>query len=374
MRNRIMYWGAICSICFTLVSGCDNGSSPSSEARYEEGETLASTWCVMAQMHLAGLKGTKFDEASIHQIAPATSSDLTLSKSSIDNDSDTPIGIVGFLEKMSNTFYEEVPASLTTNIICKMKSQDGIEHGLGVEISGDEGTCQEINQMALDWAWEQLSSGERTRYEKEGKKLILTDDLMGISGSTWYGTQSKYTMEQNTYTLASSALLVPYEMYPEMPDELRGVHYCKLLAPSQALFWMLYRAFWDDPLGAGPGNDNGAMLVTEMGCEPIAKEAQGSCIFYFEVSGQHFCEEYTGVNWNETSSLERCAGRAEGVFNTGSCASRTDETSQLDGDGEYKGVCMINCGTDEEYRWHVYSEPEGDTPIDQYCQDWFSLM
>ena len=118
---------------FYLVSGmgCNQGESDDektpTDTRYAQGETLAEDWCATAQMHLAALEGTSLDKTKIEQSVPASTSELTLAKAGIDETKDSPIRIVAFAQQMGNTAVDDAPETLSTHIICKTKSQEGIK-------------------------------------------------------------------------------------------------------------------------------------------------------------------------------------------------------------------------------------------------------
>ena len=139
------------------------------------------------------------------------------------------------------------------------------------------------------------------------------------------------------------------------------MHYCKLVTPAQALYWVLHRGFKEDP---------GKCDMEEVCLDPDTVPV-GSCIFFFPTSELHVCEEYRGPYWNETLAEEKCAARAvEGEpadFKPVACADRPEDTADLDGDGEFKGTCLVRCGYEERV-WHLYSVNPGQNPAD-FC-DW----
>ncbi len=90
--------------------------------------------------------------------------------------------------------------------------------------------------------------------------------------------------------------------------------------------------------------------------------------------GQTYCEEYRGPAWTVQSAEEKCEPRQDGNFKPLSCADRKDETDLIDGDGVFKGTCVISCG-EEERVWQVYSDAPGSSGLDDmstYCSmGWF---
>lgn len=344
---------------FTAAVSCSDDASQTS--RFYQAETLSQQWCLDAQLQITSLESSTLGREHIDFEVFTDEKAMTSAKASIDADSEKPIISKALIKTMTNSLEAQAPPSIAKEVFCKFKSQEGIERGLDIEIDGTEGSCRQMHQQALDWALSNLSHAERQRYLSDGTQLALADDILGATGADWYATDSQYAPSDSSYSLSAAALLVPFDDYPGLPLDLRGVHYCKLLPPSQMLFWVLHRAFFDNPLGAGPNNDADAALVAQAvaDCRLHDISAKGSCIFFFATSGQHFCEEYTGPDWDEQSAQQRCAERDDPVFSTSLCADRASETLLLDDDGQFKGECVINCGKQNEYRWKVYSEPPG---------------
>lgn len=360
-------------------TGKEDSGTPAD--RFALAEDLTEQWCATSQLLIAGLEGSDYGIAHIEQAAMYAKSDLANAHAAVDPNSDTPIKVAAYIDKMSNTSLAQAPSSLTKEVSCKFKSHDGLEQSLSETIPGQEGTCKALNQKALDWALEQLTPQEKARYDAAGKKLAFSDDILHEAGIAWYDGCSEFTSGATTYTLAASSLLVIYADHPNLEEDLKGVHYCKLLPPSQMLYWVIERAFWDDPVSSGPNDEsNGALLCTDdepsdggpQDCRLEGPNSPGSCIFLFSASSQHYCEEYTGTDWTQETAREKCASRTDGAFSTSLCEGRTDETSVIDGDGVYKGLCVMNCGQSGEYYWRVYSESDG-VDIEQYCSDWFPV-
>ncbi len=351
-------------------TGSGSDVTQTGKDQFESDSNLSSSWCLEAQMQVAHLEGAEIGKDDIKVVLTPTFTDFSGTKSNIVAGADQPIEIVSFYPTMSNTNNPDLPSSIVTEALCKFRSQEGIEAVLSLEIDGDEGTCMEMNQRALDWALQQLNGQELSRYEDEGRKLKFVADHVANMGSGWIGDETTYTLKDDTYEVSSSALLISYADNPDQEVFYRGVHYCKLMPPSQVLFWLLERAFWDDPLGDGPAGSGyeDARLVAEETDDCRLKDAvsTGSCYFYFPAAQDSYCEEYTGSFFNETEAKDKCADRQDGVYSDRICIERGDESG-----GPSLGECVMACGTDEERIWNVYRVPEGMTLEEGCSTDWF---
>ncbi|MFC1670307.1 hypothetical protein ACFL20_07920 [Spirochaetota bacterium] len=293
---------------------------------------------------------------------------LSSAHSSINASDPRPIQINSAFLTMPGSRESETPDIFTKEVHCKLKSLDSIEAVLLVDINASEGTCRSVNEAAMNWALSQLTEEELERYNSEGKKLVFADDFDLSTGPNWYGKCSDYDNNNGVYSLTSPSLVVDYN---ESDDSyIIGTHYCKLLSPTQALYWLLHRSFLDNPIGTF-GDETSLLCDT---CELKDTVPVGSCIFYFETSDQRFCEDYTGSDWTSQSTIDKCNSRIEGNYSTSQCFDRSSETSLLDGDGTYRGTCAINACLSGEYLWRVYSEPApelGMTPEEACFTGWY---
>ena len=260
--------------------------------------------------------------------------------------------------------------SRVQTIDCKTKSKDRLEAAFEQLLPGQQGTCRAHNEAALAWALDQLDDSRRVRYEQEGHPLRFADDAFAINGADWTATPSAVERDGDAYVYASAALLVPWADDPDFPDYAEGIAYCKLLSLSAALHWVLTAAFESEPAPAlvSPNDD--------LTCPLAEPGSAGSCVFYFPISKQHYCEDYTGPDWTANDARSRCDGRDladdAAVFSVLPCVDRAAETADLDDDGVFRGQCVIDCGGATEYRWNVYSDPpDGGTAEDSCPNDWF---
>ncbi len=372
LKLKIMITFAIASFfaCCLCLYGCSDDKSKkkiSTDLRFIEAEIMSTAWCAQAQIITASLEGSAYGNDQIDNTILSDTNLLSSAHSGIDPASDRPIEIHTALTTMPDTGDPNTPDIITKEAYCKLKSLDSIEALLSVDIDATEGTCRSVNGAALEWALSQLTNEERTRYESQGKQLTFTDDQMNSTGPNWYGSCIEYDNTDDTYSLSSPSLVVPYDASDD--SYVIGVHYCKLITPAQVLYWLLYRAYLDDP--TEPENNDSSLICDQ--CVLADSTPVGSCIFYFSTSEQHFCEDYTGSDWTVQTSTDKCDSRTDGIYSTTKCADRTTETSTLDGDGVFKGTCAINCGETGEYLWQIYSNPTiGDMSAEDACYtSWF---
>ncbi len=349
---------------FLILPACKRHADP----RYTEAEALSDNWCIQTQMELSDMKPD-----SRHYIQMKTFDSyqgLMTTYPKYDNASATPITIVSYTSKMYNSRVMTAPEVISKESMCKLVAVENLSANMpdALNAGAADGTCREMNQEALDWALDQLTPLERARYKAFGKKLTFADDII-TTGSVFYGVCSDY--DNKTYALSSVAQMLPYTNN----DPKTGSHYCKLISPAQALFWVLERAYWRDPVSKGPEKSDNASLECDIqkpaqDCMLQNADIYGSCIFYLATAGQNMCLDYTGKNYANGGAKANCDNatrRVNGKFSTDSCATRTDLYSGT-GFESYKGVCVLACGNEnKEYRFNIYNDPsmgtlEGNCP------------
>lgn len=349
-----------CSLV-ALACGCDDthADAPDLEQRWVLADELSRGWCRETQRTLANLD----EDAPIDEDVAEGIYDLVHTRTSLRPDANLPIQIVTYFDPIDRD-----GETIVGEARCKMRSADGIALELGLGEPAADFSCRVRNAAALDWADAHLSEDERERYAAEGIELSLGDDVVAGSGSEWNEVGSSWTLGETRVTVSAATLQTMYD--PADPDAA-GVHYCKLVTPSLALDWMTRRAFWDDPV-AGPTPETD-VRESQGTCEPQA-ETLGSCLFEFQYTRQHFCQEYSGSGWSAESAQSECAQRSlpefEAVYSSKPCAERGAETEGIDGDGTYYGQCVILCGHELETRWHQYSLFM-DTPAEETCRGVF---
>ncbi len=346
-----------------------------------EGQEMDADWCMETQLQLASLEGSPVGRDQIDETLCASYIDFSGTRSDIKPEEGKPIKILGWSSYMNLPEESSWGARVPKEIHCKFRTQDSIESLLEVNIDGEEGTCKEMNQRALDWALGRLTKSQRSRYDSLGKKLVFVDDNVAAIGSGWIGADITYTENGDTVEVMAPAMVILHNdptVDTSEGHQFYGVHYCKLLSPTQVMFWLVERAFWDDPTGDGPegsGFSDAELVATEQGgdCRLPEPTIAGSCYFYFSISKSWFCNDFTGKTWNldKAAAIEKCASKEEGEYfwSDGPCSEREDETG-----GPTLGECVISCGDDDEQRWNVYGIPEGYDDVESACpMDWFPV-
>lgn len=210
---------------------------------------MDASWCIHAQQLQARLAGSSISLADIGNTFHASEQRFTQSRVIIDADANPRLQ----LQSYAHPFAARLPqgtAPLSDHVDCKVRSLDRIAITLKEDLHGTQGTCQEVNQTAWDWARDQLSEHERSRYDQTGKKLVMGEDLPCAGGSAWLETDPWFEpLSNGSYVYHSPALFTP--AWPGVggisEKDWVGVYYCKLLSPAYALLWMTSLAFTVDP-------------------------------------------------------------------------------------------------------------------------------
>ncbi len=355
----------------SLIAGCDTDEEKCPETdggvpvftevdpRFEAAEELTKTWCVESQRVVAGFDAETLTDDMILNDLYDVRDTWSSQKSQVDADEDPPVEIRVYIEPFCDV---ELPAptDLSERIYCKMPNQDRIAGILEITPASEPGTCKSRNEAAFQWALDQLTTEERNAYECGGHPVTFLEDEVVGSGAAWLNLTADFELSADgtSYEIGSPSL--QSEFNPDDPDNqtLEGVHYCKLVTPDQALYWVLYRGLKADPGICAP--PEGAQCP-----EPDATPT-GSCIFYFSMSEQTFCEEYRGPDWTVEAAQEKCTPR-DGDFKPVPCADRGAETDPI---GDLKGTCVVGCGELERV-WYIYDESSipGVDPADS-CDPW----
>jgi hypothetical protein len=327
-------------------TGCGDDKKPDSDEpevdRFVAAAELEASWCSYAQRIVAGYDDTTLPDSKVQQVDSASLNDFVSSRADVKD------GVLQ-VQALSVPYAkpsESGPAELTRMVACKLRAPEAIESLLGAKALGATQACEAVHEAAWDWALSQLTDEERQRYDDSGHKLMLGGDLANTAGPQWIASEPRLTAVGADFSLASSALVSPGT---DFTDGTQGAVYCKLWSPAHMLYWLLVRAYESEPLAAEPKPAD--PMQTE--CMPLAPHV-GSCTFLFEVASSHFCEDYTGSKWTSENTQAKCTMRG-GTYSTEPCSNRKAETDTFDGDGVFKGQCVLKCGTPDEYVWNTYS-------------------
>lgn len=139
-----------------------------------------------------------------------------------------------------------MPAIAAQEMQVKLISGDVIHAMAGILGDGDPdsttfidymSTCQEINQMSLDWAEARANADALRRYKQHGKKLSVGKDYQfGIFGHTYLQFEDN---SDKSETLVRSPVM-NVEQGP-----MSHVTFCKLLSPFRALEWIYIDSQYD---------------------------------------------------------------------------------------------------------------------------------
>jgi hypothetical protein len=345
---------SLCILSSIVSTGCGDGGSKDPKDpevdRFAEAAALEASWCVRAQRVVAGFDDDSLPDSSVKQVTNASANDFISSRAAVEDDALAVQGLIVAYEGAS----DPAPEGMSRMIACKLRSQEAVESLLGVEASGDAQSCRALHEEAWEWALSQLTEAERERYEEEGHKLAFAPDVAASGGPQWIESNPALSADGEDFTLASSGLVSPGN--GDFSDGTQGAVYCKLWSPAHMLYWLLVRAYDGEPLADEPEPPEPEPSM----CMPSAPHA-GSCTFLFAVAESHYCEDYTGSGWSAASGEAKCETRM-GTYSAEPCSERKAETDTFDGDGVFKGQCVLKCGTPDEYIWNVYSGEGGSCP------------
>lgn len=134
----------------------------------------------------------------------------------------------------------------------RMKSRQSIWQAAGLKstsFSVDEGNerCKEINQAAVEWAYNQLPPVPKQRFDTYGQKMLVGEDLKTCGAPTcWLLDPLRFNTDNEANTVLIQSpwfatknvnLVKPCGDGKLVPCSA-GLHYCKLLSPARAVEWM----------------------------------------------------------------------------------------------------------------------------------------
>ena len=270
-----------------------------------------------------------------------------------------------FEEDMSA--YPDAPDTINGAFVLKMKAKDKVDAYFGLTNDEPQGFCSDVQEVVYENVLNNIVTAEqRTRYLSEGKSLsfIADDDDPPDSNPTSNGGLwvSKHpadliTREGDEYFFEPYSFYSAYSDPIDIPELQKGVRYCKLLSHQAILSWMLEKSFEDDPVLLTPPD-----YVCD---QPSSLEARGgSCILYFQLSGNYYCSDYTGPCFDFEEGPKKCEDRRDssgGVLEPSysqlPCSERTEEIeASIPGYMGLQGACIIHCKENNEFIWNVYTE------------------
>eukprot|EP00411_Alexandrium_monilatum_P117398 CAMPEP_0175669124 /NCGR_PEP_ID=MMETSP0097-20121207/18975_1 /TAXON_ID=311494 /ORGANISM="Alexandrium monilatum, Strain CCMP3105" /LENGTH=495 /DNA_ID=CAMNT_0016975643 /DNA_START=47 /DNA_END=1534 /DNA_ORIENTATION=- len=227
-----------------LLQGYAQKTAPMA-APFIKASKLDETWCSSAQALMAHSPDAlrvvaehRYDSANLEHCHPnATMSAGVLMATVCD---------YRFYSYLNRTIPDYAPTyEGAQDISCKMLSEDKIATMLGepaVDMSSDEvvNKCRLLNQRAFDAAKSLVTKDwpkAVERFGAQGKRVTFKEDSQAFMGPQWVLTGLSFKESDEEVAITSEALISPLtsSFYP-------GSHYCKLLAPSKAVEFIMSHA------------------------------------------------------------------------------------------------------------------------------------
>jgi len=86
---------------------------------------------------------------------------------------------------MTTDFADLDGEKLATHVSCKTVDRDRVNDVLGMQLTGPDHQCREVNELTYERALAGLSPEERARYLTDGRQLIFGDDALIATGGEW---------------------------------------------------------------------------------------------------------------------------------------------------------------------------------------------
>lgn len=264
--NKLLTSGTIVALAVTvLITGCGDGnggkSTPVAELaptpepaptpapvpdptvpdpRFELAARVTDTWCVESFRVVSGFAQGTISDPEIFNDLYSEFTPFSGAKSIVDASLDTPVELRAYSKPWCMPELP-APADLSEHILCKMPNQERVSNVLGLTPDNAVGTCRERNEAAFEWALAQLTEEELAEYQANGIPIEFLDDQVVERGGDWLPLAPRFTPgNERSYSLSSPSLQTPY-IPSDDNQSLDGVHYCTLITPEQALYWVLHR-------------------------------------------------------------------------------------------------------------------------------------
>merc|ERR1719285_1569126 len=155
--------------------------------------------------------------------------------------------IYGTFDTFDTGYYPIAASEMKTKISSRQRVQEHAGHPDANFHDLDEvgNRCADINQYAINWAYENLSIKSRKLYDTYGVKMVVGEDLGPYNeGPLWIWTYMSYTknLTANTYTVKAPMMRTPTDYFIQ---SAAGFHYCKVLSPFKAIEWMMVDGLFD---------------------------------------------------------------------------------------------------------------------------------
>ena len=215
---------------------------PEVDARIASAPT--TDWCVQAQEVVIG---AALERSAVSIDVYEDVDEFARSKPSVVAGDVGAVQLSAYVRDHGNADTPSAPPVMPREIWCKLKSQKAVTQGLGMAGDGPQAACADVNTAVLDWAKAQLSTDEIARFDAVAPEWAMAPDVPFETGLEWLidGALTLESIEQSagSWSIQTATLTVGDQAdLPEderLPEAYRDVVYCKLLAPAEALRWVL---------------------------------------------------------------------------------------------------------------------------------------
>jgi hypothetical protein len=168
--------------------------------------------------------------------------------------------IYGQLDKMDTGYYAVAASEMKTKISSRQKVQQHAGNADADFTTEDEdgNRCADINDYAIQWAYDNLPKQAKSNYDLFGQKLVTGNDKGPYNeGPLWIWTYMDYShsKDKTEMIVRSPMMRTPTDYFI---SAAAGFHYCKVLSPYKAMEWMYTDALFDNN---GIKNDNEEMFL-----------------------------------------------------------------------------------------------------------------
>ncbi|XP_042877812.1 uncharacterized protein LOC122256904 [Penaeus japonicus] len=202
-----------------------------------EGDGLRSSWSEMGQRVMSAVAEEDRGHLRVTDTIYPTTSELASSKPQVVLD-----GSVANVSTCTHVYPPttgEVMDGLLTasQMAVKFKSREAVMEvltPLGVQFT-EEVSCKEVNEAAFQLALDSASEVARQRFASRGRPATFHEDDVKLTGSGWLQAHLHYNETDAGLEITSPSLPTGVNV----GFGLGGMHYCKLLAPSRALEYIM---------------------------------------------------------------------------------------------------------------------------------------
>lgn len=224
----------------TLSWAIDTESALGLEPTLDALAAGTDTYCQDAQQALAGLDPGEVTTGDIANVLHPDRTAFGASKAELD-----PLTVHSYTAPTTVTTASGNTVVIDRTVSCKTRSADHLAT-TGVATSAPvEGECRDLAQTSFDTAYAALTAGEQTDYDALGLSITHLADIQASTGSEWLSPSSIFTTGPSGITTQARSLLVRWTdpNYQLLSEEIRGVHYCTVIAPTAAYWWFTVGAF-----------------------------------------------------------------------------------------------------------------------------------